>query len=182
MSEKEKLKEAKYFYSQMSKNKRNKEKFLHNLSAFLTAARCVLQYSYEETKNKNSGQIWYNNYISNNRVLKFFKEKRDNNIHISPIKSKREVALTIGGKLKSSGSLSAKLIKGNGTIIDFGELKSSRDSFLEDNFKKESPKIKYKYLFYDWSGNEDVLTLCKIYLKKLDYFIKDGIKKSFISG
>lgn len=184
MNEKEKLKEAKYFYSQMSRNKRNKEKFLHNLSAFLTAARSILQYSLEEAKNKNNGQSWYDNYISNDRVLKFFKEKRDKNTRVSPIKSKREVSLAVCEKLRITESVSGKLIKGNGNIVYLRNLKSSKNSIFEDNIKKQkfSPKIRYKYLFNDWSGNEDVLTLCKIYLKKLNYFIKDGIKKSFISG
>ncbi len=184
MNEKEKFKEAKYFYYQISKNKRNKENFLYNLSAFLTVARCIFQYSLEEAKSKNNGQIWYDNYISNDKILKFFKEKRNNNIHISPIKSRREVGLTTGGELKLTGSLSAKLIKANGNIINLGELKSPRNSLSESSTNKGNPlpKVRYKYLFTDWSGNEDVLTLCKIYLKKLDYFIKDGIKKSFITG
>lgn len=68
--------------------------------------------------------------------------------------------------------------------MNLGELKSLRNSLSENstNEGKSLPKVKYKYLFNDWSGNEDVLTLCKIYLKKLHYFIKDGIKKSFITG
>jgi len=184
MNEKEKFKETKYFYSQMSKNKRNKENFLYNLSAFLTAARCIFQYSLEEAKSKNNGQPWYDSYILNDKILNFFKEKRDNNIHVSPIKSRREASLTTSGELKLTGSLSAKLIKANGCIINLGELKSLRNSLSESitNKGKSLPKARYKYLFNDWSGNDDVLTLCKIYLKKLDYFIKDGIKKNFITG
>jgi len=183
MNEKEKFKEAKYFYSQMSKNKRNRENFLYNLSAFLTAARCIFQYSLEEAKNKNNGQLWYDNYISNDKILKFFKEKRDNNIHILPIKSRRGAILTIKEEIKITESLSGKIVKANGSIINLGELKSPRNSLPESSINKEKslPKVKYKYLFNDWSGNEDGLTLCKIYLKKLDYFIKDGIKKGFIA-
>ena len=168
----------------MFKNKRNRDNFLYNLSTFLTAARSIFQYSLEEAKSKNNGQLWYDNYISDDKILKFFKKKRDNNIHVSPIKSKREAGLTTSGELITTGSLSAKLIKANGCIIDLGELKSTKNNLSESNLNKEKslPKIRYKYLFNDWSGNEDVLTLCKIYLKKLDYFIKEGINKGFITG
>ncbi|MBU1180527.1 hypothetical protein KJ885_06295 [Patescibacteria group bacterium] len=74
MDEKKKLGEAKYFFKLMSRNKKNKEKFLYNVSAFLTAARSILQYSLEEAKNKSNGQFWYDNYISRNIILQFFKK------------------------------------------------------------------------------------------------------------
>ena len=179
MNEKNKLREAKYFFKLMSRNKKNKEKFLYNVSAFLTAARSILQYSLEEAKNKINGQIWYDNYISRNIILQFFKEKRDVNIHEKPITTKLKAEVIMGGNLQPTGSLSAKIIKRNGEIINLGELKKPKNTAIDN---KSITKVKYSYFFDNWSGNEDLSTLSKIYLKELNYFISDGIKKGFIDG
>ncbi len=184
MDEKKKLKEAKYFYYQMSKNIRDREIFTYNLSAFLTAARCVLQYSLKEAKSKIEGQKWYVGYINNDNVLNFFKDKRDSNIHVSPIDSKRKANINIGGELRCKGTLSAKVIKANGSVKDIGELKSLTNNIMETEAKKGKylTRIRYEYFFNDWSGNENTILLCKKYLKKLDCLIKDGVKKGFITG
>lgn len=184
MNEKEKLKEAKYFYRLMSKNAQDKENFNYNLSAFATASRSILQYAIEEASSKPGGQRWYANYISNNRVLGFFKNKRDINIHVLPINSKLNAKVNNGGELILKSSLLGKVIKSNGSINDLGELKNSiKENNQPSKSKERKPtKIMYKYYFNDWPGTEDVMSLCKIYLKKLENLIRDGIRKGFITG
>jgi hypothetical protein len=49
-----KLAEAEYFYGRMQAERYNDAAFLHNLSAFLAAARSVLQYALKEAKAKSS--------------------------------------------------------------------------------------------------------------------------------
>src|ERR1051325_3352821 len=108
MNELKKLQEARYFYTKMIDEQQNKDKFLYNLSAFLSAARSVLQYAKEEVKNKPSGQNWYDNLMNSSRILKFFKDKRDLNIHEKPIHTKAHYILhaDTGGFLASFGSVS----------------------------------------------------------------------------
>ncbi len=55
MYEKDKIIEAEYFYSRMSQEQNDRDAFRHNLSAFLSAARSVLQYALKEAEtNTNS--------------------------------------------------------------------------------------------------------------------------------
>ncbi|MBU1180526.1 hypothetical protein KJ885_06290, partial [Patescibacteria group bacterium] len=61
----------------------------------------------------------------------------------------------MGGNLQPTGSLSAKIIKRNGEIINLGELKKPKNTVIDN---KPVTKVKYSYFFDDWSGNEDVST------------------------
>jgi len=75
MYELDKIEEAQYFYSQMLKEASDRDHFKHNLSAFLTAGRSVLQYALEEAQGKKKGQSWYDSQLSQNAVVKFFSVK-----------------------------------------------------------------------------------------------------------
>jgi ABC-type transport system substrate-binding protein len=55
MNESQKIREAEYFLAQMDRERENAENFGHNLSAFLSSARSVLQYALEEAKPKPGG-------------------------------------------------------------------------------------------------------------------------------
>lgn len=55
MNEKDKLEEARWFYAEMVKRQENRKIFKYNLSAFLSSARSVMQYSLKEAKTKNGG-------------------------------------------------------------------------------------------------------------------------------
>lgn len=48
MNERYKIGEAKYFLARMEESIRDRMAFRYNLSAFLSAARSVTQYAYEE--------------------------------------------------------------------------------------------------------------------------------------
>ena len=87
MSKTSKIKEAEYFLARMEAEQENRERFEFNLSAFLSAARSVLQYAYEEVKKAGTGEMkWYENSVSGTPIIGFLKDKRDNNIHIEPVK------------------------------------------------------------------------------------------------
>ena len=64
MSESQKIREAEYFLAQMDRERENAEHFGHNLSAFLSSARSVLQYALEEAKPKPGGLAWYDGTMS----------------------------------------------------------------------------------------------------------------------
>lgn len=179
MFEKNKLKEAKYFYSIMIKERDNREIFCYNLSAFLSASRSVLQYVLEEAKNKKNGQKWYDNYIFNNSIFSFFKDKRNINIHTEPISPIKNVRLGFRGTLHLSGSLRISHRDKNGNILEERTIKKPKKNF-EKTIKQIEKSFVYK--FSNWPDDEDVETLCKIYLDDLEKFINEGIKKGFITG
>ncbi|TES89891.1 MAG: hypothetical protein E3J87_11125 [Candidatus Cloacimonadota bacterium] len=179
MHERKKIREAKYFYSRMVQEQRNRDDFTYNLSAFLSSARSVLQYALTEAETKTAGKRWYNDCISASPVLKFFKDKRDINIHTEPIEPKAHYELTLTESIQLSESLSITVRDKNGNI----KYQYSSDEPKPKPKKPETPAVtEIRYRFADWSGSEDVLTLCKKYIQELEDMIKDAVDTGFISG
>jgi hypothetical protein len=179
MHEKDKLSEAKHFYSKMKEQNADRNIFCYNLSAFLTAARTVLQYALNESRSKNGGQAWYNGFVSKSHVLSFFRDKRDFNIHDEPIQPRTDCTVVIGEPVHITEAISVVLKDKDGNIV--GKYNSPEPSHNTD---KLEPTVigKYQHKFNDWNGNEDILELGRIYIKELEDLIKDGITKGFISG
>lgn len=178
MYEKVKLEEARYFYSSMQAEVNNPNTFQYNLSAFLSAARTVLQYALEEAK-RNNGQRWYDDLIANSNTLSFFKDKRNINIHAEPIKPRKDYAVTLKATITISTSLSIKLMNESGDIMEQRDIKKDKPP---RELPKDDTTIEVKYRFADWKGNEDVMELSKTYLDELEQVIEDGIKRGFIRG
>lgn len=172
-----KIREAKYFYSRMIEERRNRDNFTYNLSAFLSCARSVLQYALEEARTKTRGQQWYDNYVSARTILKFFKDKRDINVHTEPIRPLAHYNLRITETLHLSESLSITVRDKDGNI---------KQQYTSDEPKPRKPEaqsnLEIQYKFDDWPGSEDILTLCKMYIQELEDIVKDGIQKGFITG
>jgi len=179
MHEKKKLKEAKYFYSKMIEEQKNKDNFTYNLSAFLSSARSFLQYALEEARSKTRGQQWYRNYISTSTILKFFKDKRDINIHTEPVKPQANYHLTLTETLHLSESLSITVKDKDGNIK---QQYSSDEPKPKPKKPEAQSSMEIKYKFDDWSEREDILTLCQMYIQELEDIIKDEIQRGFISG
>ena len=178
MHEKAKLAEAKYFYSRMVEEQTNVESFTCNLSAFLSSSRSVLQYALEEAKNIKGGQIWYDSLMLNSPILRFFKDKRDINIHREPVLPAKNYTLTVTETILFSESV---LI--TNTVKD----EKTKEVSIAPNPKSEDKKgqptpatIQIKYIFDDWRGNEDVLTLSQKYVQELENLVNDGMNKGFI--
>jgi len=179
MYEERKIREAKYFYSRMIEEQKNRDNFTYNLSAFLSCARSVLLYALEEARPKPGGQQWYDNYISARTILKFFKDKRNINIHIEPIKPLAHYNLTLTNTIDLSASLSITVRDKDGNIKE----QYSSDEPKPKPKKPETPGVlEIKYKFNDWVGSEDILTLCQMYTQELEGIIKDGIHRGFITG
>lgn len=173
----EKIQEAEYFYAQMSKAEEDSDAFKYNLSAFLAAARSVLQFALNEARTKSGGQQWYDSFIKGNPVVSFFKDKRDINIHKEPLRVRKDVHIVLRETISVSESIIIVKSDEHGHII--GESKSETEP---QNRKKEIPsKVTYRYRFDDWTGNEDILTLCQRYLAGLKTIVADGQKKGFLS-
>jgi hypothetical protein len=187
MNEKKKLDEAKYFYSKMSSEQEIRDAFTFNLSAFLSATRSILQYALEEAKNKQGGQIWYDNLMKSSLELRFFKDKRDLNIHEKPIHPKAHYILhaETGGYLTSFGSVSMTVYDKDGNIKQ--QVQSNPNPAIPEitptkNTNSEPIPNEVKYYFDNWTGTEDVLTLCQKCILELENVINDGISQGFITG
>ena len=177
MNEKEKLEEARYFYSRIQAEVDDPKSYQYNLSAFLSAARSVLQYACKEAKNKSGGQAWYDNRISNSSILPFFKCKRNVNIHTEPVKPRKDYKVSRKATLHFSSSLSMKL-KDKGNVIDQRCIKEAKPTHEPPT---DSTSVEIRYRFSDWSGSEDVTELSQKYLDELEDVVDDGIKRGFIS-
>lgn len=176
--EKEKLAEAYYFYSRMSVELHDRFPFVCNLSAFLSAARSVLQFACKEAKPKPGGQQWYDNLMNRSSILSFFRDKRDINIHEQPVKPLLHAEEILTSTVHFSGSVSV-------THPDVNENVSyqSRPAISESKPKKsESPALgTIRYRFADWKGVEDLMILCELYLQELQQVIEDGVKNGFLT-
>jgi len=179
MSKKQKkISEAAYFYSKMLTVRNNAEYFHYELSAFLSAARSPLQYTYDEVKG-TTNQGWYDNKIINSPILQFFKDKRDINVHVEPIQTNQNLDLKAFDPVYVSDAVDVAILRQDGSVV-------------ERDVKPESTPIKsselgtatlvMRYDFSDWTGQEDVFSLCKNYLDEVKKFVEEGIQKGFISN
>jgi hypothetical protein len=182
VNEKAKLDEARYFYSRMSVELNNRQPFIYNLSAFLSAARSTIQYALTENESNKSGQDWVINRVKESRILSFFKDKRDVNIHDEPLNPSTDVTVSLGtGTVLISGSLSFIHRDAKGNILSQSPSQPLQSTTIPKN-NEESSGITYKHRFSDWDGKEDIMTLSKMYLDELQNMVDEGIKKGFITG
>jgi len=180
MNEKEKLEEARYFYAEMVKHQEDRKVFNHNLSAFLSAARSVMQYARKEVwTKKNGGKKWYNDWMESSYVLKFFRDKRNVNIHDALIDPREHVKGHSTVVLHVSISSHGKVTDKNGKVREEREIKEEPKP---RKAPKSSTKSEFMYEFNDWEGSEDLITVCKVYIRKLEKVVQDGISKGFITG
>ena len=153
------------------------EEFHFELSAFLSSARSVLQYANEEARTKQNGTSWYVNYVTGHSVLKFFKDKRDINIHAEPVKTHKHMEVTDYIDFQISESVHIEVTKEDGTK----EVRESTDKPPKKAGKHLKTTYKESYFFTDWSGHENVIELCDKYVDELEKFIKDGCIKGILS-
>lgn len=159
-----KIREASYFLRQMEACSEKPEEFRFNLSAFLTSSRSAVQYVLEEAKRQQK-QMWYDNYMNNTQFMKYFKDKRDFNIHEKNVPLTRNVDLSIS-------------IVGTKIIVDKKEKKYFTPS--KETKETKSKKKASNFEFTDYPGQEDVLTLSAKYLKELKDFILDAQNNNVI--
>jgi hypothetical protein len=179
MNEKKKLEESRYFLSRMEQVQDERFEFKCNLSGFLSASRSVLQYAHAEAKKTRSGLQWYESTINKEPILKFFKDKRDINIHQQPISPSAKTKIGIHGTVSLSSSISVVVRDKDGNIKDEYHSKPSQ---TPTKIKPPETTKTVTYFFSNWTGDEDVITICKKYLDKLEKLVNDGIRQGYISG
>lgn len=159
MHERYKLTEARHFLTRMLVERDNPTNFRFELSAFLAAARSVLQYVLKEADTVTGGKLWYAKVMTRDPLLVFFKDQRDANIHTAPVSPATNMSTHIAEYLCIEED------NGEDTIVPLRHYTSS-----------------YRHRFTAWAGNEDVLELAERYLVALQVLVEDGVSQGFISG
>lgn len=145
-----KIDEAKYHLGEMivKEETRNQKDFNHVLSAYITAARSVLQFA-EKYCNR-----YYQANINSVKLKEYFKNLRDGNIH-----EKMITTITSG----SSEVLSSITVSGE---IDTSD--------INNEVSTSSPTNKYYYTTGETSdeyGTDSIVELGKQYIKEIENFI-----------
>lgn len=178
MHEQLKLNEAKYFYSRMVAETNSRENFLYDLSAFLSSARSVLQYALKEAEMKSGGKAWYDREMASSAVLTFFKDKRDINVHEAPLEVNRRTSVEMTAVARISSSLHVRAFDKDGNLI--GERISASPAPAPS--PSPPPVITHTFTFPNWTGTENLIQLCQIYLNELDRIITEGQRKNFLTS
>ena len=179
---------------------------LTHVGSFLAHARSIFQYAQKEAKEAGL-QSKYDSYVSNNDIIRFFKEIRDSEIHEYGIGS----LMTITGHspIDEYGSTTkiaiGKEFKIN--VEDLSDLESPRKSdkgaeiqitllrrievtksLIKDFILKGETDLvdaandgKELYEELDCNGEKDLFKLCDNYINEIEQFIKFGTAKGFIS-
>ena len=213
-----KLRQVKFVYKEISKFKNRvfvkngldeetgSYPLLTHIGSFLTHARSVLQYAQKEAK-ESGGQSNYDNYVSQNRIIKFFKTIRDSEIHECTIDSHTtitgespivsydpETHTAIGKEVSLYVELLSDLNspKNNNTEMEItttlGKKIKIDNAFiqkLETEGKKDLVEAarngKELYEEQECDGEKDIFKLCENYIKELELFIDFGITNGFIT-
>jgi hypothetical protein len=180
MYEKEKLNEASFYFSLMVKDQNNGKNFTYFLSAFLSSSRSILQYARAEIEARDKSNLtWYNDFVSKHSPLGFFKDRRDVNIHFIPVQPFKAITVTVHESLTFSESVRVVKRDENGNVVSDRTFENPKP-FVEQ--KEIKPEIEITYRFDEWTGPEDVLALCRMYLKELENFINEAENKGYISS
>jgi len=177
VNEDAKLQEARYFLRRMDEEIGDPEIFRHHVSAFLSAARSVCQYSCKEASTSASSAKWHQGYVTGNDLLSFFKTERDQNIHTRPVALGGNVDVYAADSARLSEQATATKSDAQGNVIETA-------SSLPDN---PSPAVElpfhlvFHYEFADWHGPDEVPLLCRKYLAAVEALVNDGRRLQFLS-
>jgi hypothetical protein len=108
--EADKLLEARHFLGRMraAEADRDESVFCHELSAFLSASRSVLQYALEEAR-RHGKQPWYDCAVSGDAAISFLKDQRDLSVHARPVAVMSVESVAPGPSVGSDASSTAKV-------------------------------------------------------------------------
>lgn len=189
MHEAEKIKEAGYFLTLLHAKQNEPNEFPHLLSAFLAAARSVTQYALKEadTTPKSSppspGKQWYDQQISSPAyaVLAFLRDERNKDIHVKPVSPRKIINVEAVTTLYISGSADYRVsyVDAEGKPVDITKLAEPEQPAPKSEYVPAPPS--YRYEFHDWTGTEDVLTLCDQCYNQLRAFVKDGQQRGHLT-
>lgn len=182
MNEQKKLREAQYFLEQMQRTEMHDdvETFGFLFSAYLSAARSVLQYA-SSAAVKSRRQQWYDKHFGNSKWCKCFKEIRDGNIHERPPIQDLKETHHINGEFKFAGGIVRDIRVGHGGTMNGAYLE--RVTELDENGQTNGTTTRYMVTFTEGRIllNEPLIDACEEYLKDIDGIVMDGMQEGVLT-
>ena len=213
-----KLKQVKYVYKEISKFKNRifvkngldeetgSYPLLTHIGSFLAHARSILQYAQKEAK-ESGHQSKYDDYVSKNRIIKFFKMIRDSEIHEytigshmtiageSPIVSYDSEAHTAIGKevkfnVEPLSDLNSPKHKNQEVEITLtlGKKINIDSAFIQNleaggnkSLAEAAKNGEELYEEQECEGEKNIFKLCENYIIEIELFINFGITNGFIT-
>ena len=111
------------------------------------------------------------------KILTFFKDKRDVNIHVEPVPFRADIAVHASEQVRLSESLTIEIFEG-GRLVGRHE---SPPEQSEPESADEPATISTVYTFCDWVGGEDVFQLSRQYLNELKAIAVAGMKRGYLT-
>lgn len=180
MNEDHKIKEARYFLAKLAQPELEHCTFAYELSAFLTAARSALQYALDEVKSKPGGQTWYDGQIQAFPVIGFLRDKRDVSVHATPVIPNPTIHVKLEEHAVLGDSFSVTVKNPDGTEVrDQPHARPTEQMPLRNTLASSNSSVTYH--FSDWTGTEDVVTLCSCYIQQICDIVSDGRTRLLIS-
>lgn len=176
MHEQEKIDEAARALGRMQADMCDPTAFRDHFSAFITAARSALQYAHKEASPKAGGQNWFDTQVASRPLVRFFKDKRDTNIHVRPTPPTTNADARIGQTARLSEVVTVQKTTDEG--VSEPPMTREIPSTVPDAAPQAS--VTYSYTFDD--RPEDVLTLCSSYLTEIRSAVADGVARGFVTG
>jgi hypothetical protein len=177
MHEQSKIDESKHFLAQMEQSQLDSTAFRFNVSAFLNASRSVLQYAYKEVDKSCPPKKWYEDSVSGDDVIKVLRDERNLNIHTKPTEPPGTFESALSSELCFQTGGTIENVR-DGRVIQHTEFTDPPTSPKPPN---EAASTTVKYFFDGWDGEEDVLTLCRDYVRRLEQLVQDGQKRGFLT-
>jgi hypothetical protein len=182
--QKYKLEEAEYFLNlmQMKLNQESIEEFKYMLSAFLSAARSILQYTEKYAEN-NKRSNDYRLLLNGKFTFRYFKHKRDFNVHTAPILTVKKFYLTVKLRIKVRVQVNPSQVKhhADGTIEIIKDCPPIEKPIPTESLSNPSVTTnKISIYFKDRKSNKEIMKLCHQYIADLKTFIIEAQRISLI--
>jgi hypothetical protein len=184
----DKLREARFFLEHMRAvaNDREPWPFTYHLRAFLAAMRSATSYAQTAAERRSRKRDWYDLHDAD-RLRKFLRELRDENLHVRPVHPQRTVHATIS--LMVSGYIAAAGYKSeeNGvrlappTFTAHARPRAERVEGAITTRPTATRTVVYRFPLWDGPGSNEVLDLCTRYVASVEQLLSDAAAAGIIA-
>jgi hypothetical protein len=142
----------------------------------------VLQLACKEARGKG-GQAWYDGQVTGNNILEFFRDRRNLNVHTIPVSPIKEFQLHIEEFLYVTIDAVTTVTTwvSDENTPDAENVREGHTGPATPQKTESGTTMTETYKFSEWSGLEDIKTLCKQYLGELRKIVADGKKSGFLT-
>ncbi len=170
-----KLDEARFFYDKLKGAPEDRRAFRCYLSAFLAASRSVMQYMDKQVRG-TAAQGWYDR-CAQRGLVRYFKCKRDVEIHERPVEQRRVVTEHVGETIHIADQIEVKQFNSEGELIYEYESPPPEKKGKAASFSAGRSWVAW---FFADRPDEDVCPLCGQYLAELAEVVDEGVQQGHV--